>query len=61
MRLLSETKLAIDDLYDRCTKREIQQTQETETGDENTWTGKLRVLQYRVLDLADIVELVEKN
>jgi hypothetical protein len=61
MRLLSETKLAIDDLYDRCTKREIQQTQETETGDEKTWTGKLRVLQYRVLDLADIVELVEKN
>jgi hypothetical protein len=34
MRLLSETKLAIDDLYDRCTKREVNQSQETETSDE---------------------------
>lgn len=74
MRLLGETKLAIDDLYDRCTKRDIHHNSETvgvEGGDEKTWAGKLRVLQFRVLDLAgmnyfyhlhlDIVEYVDKK
>lgn len=59
MRLLSETKLAIDDLYDGCTRRDVQSTaQEVEPGDEKTWAGKLRVLQYRVLDLAGILPLM---
>ena len=59
MRLLSETKLAIDDLYDRCVRRNTFKAGENPEApeatnvqeEEKTLTGKLHALQYRVLDL----------
>lgn len=58
MCLLSETKLAIDDLYERCTKRSMEAINYEETDQEapvaereKTWGEKLHTLQFRVLDL----------
>jgi CRISPR/Cas system-associated endoribonuclease Cas2 len=59
MCLLSETKLAIDDLYDRCTKRSmlvVDQSRDegVSSNVDKSWTEKLHTLQFRVLDLQGI-------
>lgn len=74
MRLLSETKLAIDDLYERTREQNKRRTINDDSielgGDGNdgkpgslsksvvdarTYIAKLHALQFRVLDLQDII------
>lgn len=71
MRMLSETKLAIDDLYERIIsqnqKRVLTAGNITENlgeddhnlakSDLKFWLDKLHALQFRVLDLADIADI----
>lgn len=75
MRMLSETKLAIDDLYERIkdqNKNRVLSTGKDEAGPEPTadygnslktdtrsWLEKLSALQFRVLDLNDITTQFE--
>ncbi|KAJ3326349.1 Coiled-coil domain-containing protein 42 [Boothiomyces sp. JEL0866] len=72
LRMLSETKLAIDDLYERIkdqnkmrvlTARKIEPDQSESSGDFmskstdlKSWLDKLHALQFRVLDLQDITQ-----
>ena len=68
MRILSECKLAIDDLYERIKdqnrKRVINAGKaDIDNGDESksasdlkSWLDKLHALQFRVLDLQDITK-----
>lgn len=70
MRMLSETKLAIDDLYERIKdqnmrrvlnagKAENEDSQATDYGKNNdlkAWLDKIHALQFRVLDLQDITQ-----
>jgi hypothetical protein len=69
--MLSETKLAIDDLYERIIdqnqkrvltagkiKENVGEDDHNQTkSDLNIWLDKLHALQFRVLDLADIADL----
>ncbi|KAJ3269894.1 Coiled-coil domain-containing protein 42 [Terramyces sp. JEL0728] len=72
LRMLSETKLAIDDLYERIkdqnkmrvlTARKVDLDQTENLGDYSSkstdlksWLDKLHALQFRVLDLQDITQ-----
>ncbi|KAJ3257204.1 Coiled-coil domain-containing protein 42 [Boothiomyces macroporosus] len=71
LRMLSETKLAIDDLYERIkdqnkmrvlTARKVELDQPEASGDMSksaglkSWLDKLHALQFRVLDLQDITQ-----
>jgi hypothetical protein len=68
MRILSETKLAIDDLYERIKEQnrvrvptagvkedagDVDHFVQCKT-DLKTWLDKLHALQFRILDLQDI-------
>ncbi|KAI8909721.1 hypothetical protein EDD86DRAFT_247071 [Gorgonomyces haynaldii] len=55
MRLLSATKLAIDDLYDRCTRKIARSAEPLDDhvsdSQERSLSEKLHTIQFRVLDL----------
>jgi hypothetical protein len=59
---MSETKLAIDDLYERIKdqngKRIVKGDEELEM---KTWIEKLNAIQFRILDLEDITFKFEQE
>ena len=74
MRMLSETKLAIDDLYERTKEQSRKKSTKNDnmdlssndnipeskpikmSYDDKSYTVKLHALQFRVLDLEDIIK-----
>jgi hypothetical protein len=72
MRILSETKLAIDDLYERIKDQnkkrvltagkvdgDVDASESKEGSDLKGYLDRLHALQFRVLDLQDITEYYE--